>query len=163
MNRSGIYTLSVRDSVNGCSATANVIVLSDTAAPVVSISASKNPVDFNESINMSVITNTPLSSVQWQPASKVNDSSSLQVTAQITELTTFIVSAKDNKGCENTASLLIKVNQVDCIYLPNTFTPDGNGRNETYKPLGTKLKSLVIFRIFDRWGNLVFETTAAIS
>jgi gliding motility-associated-like protein len=69
------------------------------------------------------------------------------------------VSAIDNKGCENSASIFIRVNQVECIYLPNTFTPDGNGRNETYKPLGTKLKSLVVFRIFDRWGNLVFETT----
>jgi gliding motility-associated-like protein len=46
-----------------------------------------------------------------------------------------------------------------CIFLPNTFTPNDNNRNDVYRPLGKYFKDIIIFRIFDRWGETVFETT----
>ncbi|MGL4598585.1 MAG: gliding motility-associated C-terminal domain-containing protein, partial [Bacteroidia bacterium] len=43
------------------------------------------------------------------------------------------------------------------LYIPNTFTPNGNGTNDYFLPNG---EGVVTFnmRIFDRWGELIFET-----
>jgi gliding motility-associated-like protein len=44
-------------------------------------------------------------------------------------------------------------------YLPNTFTPDGNGVNDIFYPRGKGLSIINNFRIYDRWGEVVFERT----
>lgn len=43
------------------------------------------------------------------------------------------------------------------IYVPNCFTPDGDGINEAWKPQVSFLKSYEL-KVFDRWGHMVFET-----
>jgi gliding motility-associated-like protein len=55
-------------------------------------------------------------------------------------------------------SNIIEVHPSLNIYLPNTFTPNNDGLNDTFGPLGYGIKSMS-FKIFDRWGNLLFETT----
>ncbi|HNY55411.1 MAG TPA: gliding motility-associated C-terminal domain-containing protein, partial [Chitinophagales bacterium] len=159
INTSGTYTLTMTDTINGCVASASILVTTDTLPPVLTIISSKNPAEYNEIINLTLNSNATISAVHWQPAALVSDSSAMQVSAQITSPTTFIVNATDSKGCSGTTSLFVNLFNVDCIYVPNTFTPDANGKNEVFKPLGSKLKTISIFRIFDRWGNMVFETT----
>ncbi len=159
INTSGTYTLTMTDTINGCVASASVLVTTDTLPPVLTIISSKNPAEYNEIINLTLNSNATISAVQWQPAALVSDSLATQVSAQISSPTTFIVNATDSKGCSGTTSLFVNLFNVDCIYVPNTFTPDANGKNEVFKPLGSKLKTISIFRIFDRWGNMVFETT----
>jgi gliding motility-associated-like protein len=45
------------------------------------------------------------------------------------------------------------------LFMPNAFTPNGDGRNETYKPSINCIVSDYRFTIFDRWGKMIFETT----
>jgi gliding motility-associated-like protein len=45
--------------------------------------------------------------------------------------------------------------------MPNTFTPNGDGQNDIFYPRGYGVKDLLVFRVFDRWGNLVHERTNA--
>ena len=63
-------------------------------------------------------------------------------------------------GCADTAHLLIKVDEELIFYVPNTFTPDGDSFNESFKPIFTtgfdKYKYTLF--IFNRWGELVFES-----
>ncbi len=50
--------------------------------------------------------------------------------------------------------------QTTRIFVPNTFTPDGDNLNNTFKPIITFIdKEGYVFKIFDRWGFLVFQTT----
>ena len=42
--------------------------------------------------------------------------------------------------------------------MPNTFTPNGDGLNDKFLIRSKTLSSLAFFRIFDEWGQLVFET-----
>ena len=44
------------------------------------------------------------------------------------------------------------------VYMPNSFTPDGNDVNDIYKPKINCFYDYYVFRIFDRWGVMVFET-----
>ncbi len=62
-------------------------------------------------------------------------------------------------GCRDTAYADVKVNDFYTIYVPNAFTPDGDGINEEFKPVGYNISSEnYTFLIFTRWGQLLFET-----
>ncbi len=64
----------------------------------------------------------------------------------------------DTNGCSNTAydTLLVLPNYT--VFLPNAFSPDGDGKNDIFKAVGTGILSYNMV-IFDRWGNAVFETS----
>jgi gliding motility-associated-like protein len=44
------------------------------------------------------------------------------------------------------------------VYIPNAFTPNGDGENDKLFVYGAMIQG-ILFRIYDRWGELVFETT----
>ena len=48
---------------------------------------------------------------------------------------------------------------VPGIYLPNAFTPGNDGRNDVFKPIAIGIKKLNYFRIYNRWGQLMFVST----
>jgi len=61
-------------------------------------------------------------------------------------------------GCTDTAQLLIEVIGDFLIFVPNAFTPDGNGYNNSFKPVMTNVKpDNYRFLIFNRWGEVIFE------
>jgi gliding motility-associated-like protein len=43
------------------------------------------------------------------------------------------------------------------VFIPNTFSPNGDGMNDIFFPRGTGLFNIKSFRIFNRWGQLIFE------
>jgi gliding motility-associated-like protein len=72
-------------------------------------------------------------------------------------LVTLIVT--DNNGCTDTVTDTIKVKEIYTFYIPNTFSPNGDGVNDTWYPQGLSVDSTKFeIKIFDRWGKLVFET-----
>jgi gliding motility-associated-like protein len=67
--------------------------------------------------------------------------------------------AMNDSGCSDTAWINISVRDYHTFFIPNAFTPDGNGNNEIFIPEFTNIiESGYHFMIFDRWGNLIFET-----
>ncbi|HNR86246.1 MAG TPA: gliding motility-associated C-terminal domain-containing protein, partial [Taishania sp.] len=63
-------------------------------------------------------------------------------------------------GCSDTATATVNVKEELLIYVPNTFTPDGDDYNETFKPVlaaGYDPQKYTLL-IFNRWGELVFES-----
>lgn len=65
--------------------------------------------------------------------------------------------AATNFGCSDTATEWIEVLEQMSIYVPNAFTPDGDVVNEHLSVAAKGLKSFE-FRLFDRWGNVVYTT-----
>lgn len=62
-------------------------------------------------------------------------------------------------GCADSARGEVCINDVFTIYFPNAFTPDGDGLNDSFKPKGSGIDpNKYRLLIYDRWGNLVFET-----
>jgi gliding motility-associated-like protein len=66
--------------------------------------------------------------------------------------------ASNEGGCSDTTSVEIPVSPSDTILLPNAFTPDGDGYNDEFGILYAGKMDILSFRIFNRWGNLVFRT-----
>lgn len=60
-------------------------------------------------------------------------------------------------GCVAYAFKTLKVEPVMTFYIPNAFTPDGDGTNEIFKCYGLNIEEFRM-EIYDRWGELVFES-----
>ncbi len=71
------------------------------------------------------------------------------------ENTTFYASIVSPDGCNETDS--IRVNVRGLIYVPNAFSPDGDGLNDIFKAEGVDIATFHM-EIFDRWGSLVFTS-----
>lgn len=65
----------------------------------------------------------------------------------------------DRYGCADTACAIVPV-VVPSVFVPNAFTPNGDGHNDFFMPFVDQFAAEgFIWRIVDRWGHVVFETT----
>jgi len=92
----------------------------------------------------------------WKPENliTINGIPNPVVTPNIT--TTFTVEGIDNFNCSDTASVLVIVNSQN--WAPTLFTPNGDGRNDHFRIYGTNLPDKLEFLIFNRSGQIVFQT-----
>lgn len=66
--------------------------------------------------------------------------------------------ATNQNGCSDTTNQTIIILPDFYFYIPNAFTPNKNGKNDFFMGYGAGIKS-VHMRIFDRWGQLIFESS----
>ena len=75
---------------------------------------------------------------------------------------TYIIIVTDSNGCSVSDSIGILGSLILCyeptLYIPNIFSPNNDGQNDVLYVRGKGIKSL-IFIIYDRWGEKVFETS----
>jgi gliding motility-associated-like protein len=68
------------------------------------------------------------------------------------------VAFQDSNGCKNTGQIqVIVVCPNSNVFVPNTFSPNGDGMNDVLYVRGKGLDRVKSLRIFNRWGELVFE------
>ena len=63
----------------------------------------------------------------------------------------------DNKGCMDTATDCLVIQPNYSLYIPSAFTPNGDGLNEVFVPVGKYIRSFDMY-IFDRWGIQLYHT-----
>ncbi|RMD68117.1 MAG: gliding motility-associated C-terminal domain-containing protein, partial [Bacteroidetes bacterium] len=104
------------------------------------------------------VTGTP-ASWQWSPPDYLDCTDCPSPTAVMPLQTiTYTAVVADTAGCTATDSVLVLVKKQRAVYVPNVFSPDGDGFNDRfYVQAGPEVARLRDFRIFDRWGNLVFQ------
>lgn len=71
----------------------------------------------------------------------------------------YYVTALDTFENRSAPSNIICVDNCPSYFLPNTFTPNGDGQNDLFKPYPYCFIERVEFNVFNRWGELVFTTT----
>jgi gliding motility-associated-like protein len=70
----------------------------------------------------------------------------------------YKITITDSNNCSVTDSILVKtVCNGKNYFIPNTFSPNGDGVNDVFYPRGDNLSNIQSMRIFNRWGQLVFE------
>jgi gliding motility-associated-like protein len=91
----------------------------------------------------------------WSPTEGLSDSTSMSPYVQPEETTTYTVTVANALGCKNTDVLTIIV--TGSLYLPNTFTPNGDGWNDTFGAWGKEIQDFELL-VFNRWGELIWQT-----
>ena len=72
----------------------------------------------------------------------------------------YQVLVNDEQNCFDSAYINVKIFKTNPqIFVPTAFTPNGDGVNDLFRPIGVGIKSIEYFRVYNRWGELVFSTT----
>lgn len=67
---------------------------------------------------------------------------------------------RNEADCLDSATVLVKIFKTSAyVFVPSAFTPNGDGLNDIIAPIAVGIKRIEYFRIFNRWGQLVFSTT----
>jgi len=78
--------------------------------------------------------------------------------AKPTRTTYYTVTAFTDYGCQDSSHVTITVLcDKSQLFIPNTFTPNGDGQNDRFFPRGVGIDQVTIFRVFNRWGEVVYE------
>lgn len=97
-------------------------------------------------------------SYQWSPGHLLNNANLPNPVAVLTNDQTFILTVTDAAGCRASDTINLRVLRGPTFYIPTAFTPNGDGLNDIFRPTYAGIASLDFFRVFNRYGELVFET-----
>jgi gliding motility-associated-like protein len=97
---------------------------------------------------------------KWTPTDYLSCTHCEAPTSTPRQPITYQVTGTNGFGCSDSAS--VKINLV-CdegkVFIPNTFTPNEDGTNDLFYPRGRGVKTILYFRVFDRFGQLIYERT----
>jgi gliding motility-associated-like protein len=99
---------------------------------------------------------------QWSPSTDLSNPDIAdpigQYGSEITSIT-YLVKATDTFGCNGSASVKVRIAPtLPDLFVPNAFTPGGNS-NGVFRPVCIGISSLEYFRVYNRWGQLLFSTS----
>lgn len=103
--------------------------------------------------------NLPVTGYEWTPSSSLSCDDCPNPSAFPLETTTYTLVVEDTVGCtEKTTMVEVVVVDDIKIAMPEVFTPNSDDVNDLLFVRGWNIKELVYFKIFNRWGELIFET-----
>ena len=97
----------------------------------------------------------------WTPSTGLNSTSIPNPVATIASAQKYYVRVTNSTGCNNIDSVTVLVNRLASLarYMPNAFTPNGDGLNDCYGLKNWMYIKKLEFRIFNRYGEQVFATS----
>lgn len=95
-------------------------------------------------------------SYRWSPALYMDNPASLQPTITPPHDTTYVLKVISNDGCGE-ATDTMKVYVYKDVFIPNAFTPNGDGKNDTWYIPALSAYPNFELAVYDRWGHLVFQ------
>jgi gliding motility-associated-like protein len=105
-------------------------------------------------------TGTNIQTYSWSPSEGLSCIDCANPVASPTKDMTYVVTVTSDFGCTATDDVAIRVRcDGSQIWLPNTFTPNADGQNDRFYPHGKGIETIARFRIYDRWGELLFDRT----
>jgi|GEM_PF-2088185 len=157
----GNYDIYVQDG-NGCIFEQSVTV--DEPPLIVVDLGADIELELGDNVMLEAIVNTT-DSLSYAWGSSPADSSlsctdcSTPIIAPIRS-TTYTVTVQDTSGCTATDDIFVKLDKNRNVFIPNGFTPNGDGRNDEFMVFaGTGVENVKTFIIFDRWGNQLYSQT----
>ncbi len=151
----GNYTITVTDPVNGCS-TSSVVSIAQGTNPVASFTAS--PLSGNAPLPVS-LGNTSSSGFSGYSWTFGNGQSSGLTHPNTTytnggTYTVVLVGIASDAACNDTATVVITVEEEDLLIIPNVFTPNGDGTNDMFHVTLKGYHNLRV-EIYNRWGQVM--------
>jgi gliding motility-associated-like protein len=95
----------------------------------------------------------------WRPVDGLDHPNIYNPTTTINRDITYTVTVYTEEGCWATDDIRIRFIAGPEIYIPTGFSPNGDGQNDIFRPLPVGIVQLEFFRVYDRWGKLMFATS----
>ncbi|MGI8600751.1 MAG: PKD domain-containing protein [Chitinophagaceae bacterium] len=153
----GTYTVTtIATNSSGCADTATKTIIVNPL-PVITLPASLTKV-VGVPMILPATYSSNVTEYLWNPAPTLDCNTCPQPVATPKFTTLYSVAVVDSNGCRNISQVQVIVvcKGVD-LFVPNTFSPNGDGSNDIFYIRGTGLDRVKSLRIFNRWGEIVFE------
>ena len=152
-------------TAGGCSVTSTYTsLICAEPTPIASFVASPSVVDISNPFTQMINTSENAISYNWSfgdgtPTTTEFSPSHLYPSDILSNYTITLV-AYGQTGCTDTARVIIQMTEDVLYFVPNSFTPDGDDYNQTFKPVFTTGFDPYAYGlyIFDRWGEMIFES-----
>jgi gliding motility-associated-like protein len=99
----------------------------------------------------------------WSPATALNNPeipNPVAVYDGSLESVRYQVVVNNEAGCTDTTYVQVRIFKTEPrIFVPSAFTPNGDNNNDIFRPIAAGISRIEFFRVFNRWGELVFSTT----
>ena len=157
----GNYNVTVKDD-SGCIVAVNNINVPEAAEATLDITPANPTVNLGQSVtlsaNLSPFSDSSIVSYIWGPSEYLSCQTCPNpvVTPYAPEMI-YTLNLVYNDHCTIDASVTVHMNDNPDIYIPNVFTPNGDGNNDIFYVYGANIKQFNI-KIFNRWGEKVFES-----
>jgi gliding motility-associated-like protein len=155
------YTVSATGA-NGCTASQAVAVGVNTTPPAVTATADPAGIQPGQTTTLTA-TIIPGAAYAWSPSASLSDANvAIPIASPITE-TTYIVTVTDAGGCTATAAVTVAMLDELCsnpnVWIPNSFSPNGDGENDIFNVRGKNLTEVELL-VVNRWGEVVYQEKA---
>ncbi len=145
---------SVTAAVNSCTATVNATV---TVQPGVYVDAGRDTtINLGDYVTLSGRSNVEAGFFALSPVSLMCHFCST-ITVNPEEATCYVLKSDDQYACRASDTVCVQVIQDYAIYIPNSFTPNGDGINDVFLPVGYGLTEIRL-SIYNGWGDRLFTS-----
>jgi gliding motility-associated-like protein len=152
-----LYQVTATDTLNCFSATAVVPVVV-YPIPVFNIAESVIIGNVGSVVPLKSSASPDINSWVWTPATGLSCTTCPEPFATIVNRTRYTAVVSNAAGCIAKDEILIEPNcSSEGVFIPNTFSPNGDGNNDLFYPRGTGITRVKNWMIFNRWGELVYE------
>ncbi len=152
----GIYEIAVTNQY-GCEQFETIEI--EAVSPLSLTLADELRMDLAASVQLEALVNTSATlSYEWFPANGLSCTDCANPVANPTSSTEYTVIVRNEYGCEVSADVLVRVIPRDDLFIPNAFSPNGDGVNDYFTAFaGENVARITTLRVFDRWGAEVFH------
>lgn len=162
-NTSINYTVYGYGPYRACPPTTQQITVQVLPAMPFDVTANPEVIILGSTSQLTAFPAGAIDSIIWTPNTTLSCDRCIDPVAEPAVTTTYFATVYYSlldAYCNTSDSITITVHNScpkEIFYMPNTFTPNKDGVNDYYYPRGYGVKDILVFRIFDRWGNLVHE------
>ncbi|MEM8907682.1 MAG: gliding motility-associated C-terminal domain-containing protein, partial [Bacteroidota bacterium] len=151
----GNYRLSVQD-VNDCSNAFEVNI--PTPLQYTLDLGPDTTLILGDSVELLATLNFQPDSIAWLSGEDLRCLNCIEQFVRPLTTSTYAIYAADSTGCSVEDAITVFVNKPRAVFIPNAFSPDGDGNNDFFfVNAGQEVNRVNTFRIFDRWGEVVFR------
>jgi gliding motility-associated-like protein len=150
---SGQFRLIVDNGACKDTAFTNVLI---NAGP--KISSKDTLVEAGTVLDLALVSSADVKSWLWTPPEQLSCTTCPVPTANLLRDGTYIATVSNASGCnaKGNYAILFKCDLKN-IFIPNAFTPNGDGLNDYFYPMGSGIRQVISMKVFSRWGDLVYE------
>lgn len=150
------FIMTATDRASGCKGS-DTVTVTRYPVPVLSVSPASSFINSRESVQLLA---SGAEHYEWTPTAGLSHPAIANPVAAPQGPMKYTVVGYNSFSCSDTAEVYIEVNET--LALPNAFTPNGDGKNDFFAVKNMGYQGVHSFRVFDRWGRMIFETRDAL-
>ncbi|MCC6816119.1 MAG: gliding motility-associated C-terminal domain-containing protein [Saprospiraceae bacterium] len=152
----GKYSIIIKDR-NGCEFNENIEIITSNGVDVDSLPDLDLSINEKQQIIL-IIKNSNNPIISWDPFDQLSCNNCKDPVLTALKNQTIRVSVIDENGCRDSIVFTIRIKDDVNVFVPTTFSPNGDGVNDYFYPV-SNFENLEVenLSIFDRWGNLIYS------